>query len=686
MFKKLLIANRGEIALRIMRTCKQMGIGTVAVFSEADFRSLHVREADEAAFIGSPKPAASYLVKEKMIDVAIKYNCQAIHPGYGFLSENYEFAEMVFKAGLIFIGPSPSVIATMGDKVASKALAIKAGLPVVPGCLQPLSDLKEALTIAEEIGYPVLLKPTAGGGGRGMRVVTRQEELASALKSSREETRKAFGDDKVFLERYIPHPRHVEIQIVADHHGTVIHLGERECSVQRRYQKIIEETPSTAVDNALRSKLGTMACKLAREVGYTNAGTVEFILDREKNVYFMEMNTRLQVEHPVTEMVTFVDIVELQLLIASGKPLTDRKEEVSINRWAIEARICAEDPSRGFFPTTGMITRYTAPRGSHIRVDSGIEDGSLVSIYYDSLLSKVIAWGETREEARKALVHALNGYHIEGLVSNVDFVNAILNHPAFIAGQLSTGFIEEHFENGETKIPPPRELLQRMALVATLVYHNRGNLARSSLKPLVAHVGGTSHEKPWHQYMVKGENDLFEIRLQGEQISRTWTIWVNESRYEVVTPEFEYYRRRLKLKINGETPLFRLQYHGNFIWVAFCGVTRTFEIYSPLEWKLAQYMPKPKKVPVDDVLRCPMPGLVVEIKVNKGERIYRGQELVIIESMKMESGVASICDGEIDEVMVTVGQPVETGDILFTFKPITSGKARGLKIPTVQSD
>jgi propionyl-CoA carboxylase alpha chain len=645
-----------------------MDIRTVAVYSEADSRSLHVLEADEAVLLGGAKSEESYLVKEKIIDAALKHNCQAIHPGYGFLSENPEFAEMVSLAGLVFIGPPASAIATLGDKIASKAMAIRTGLPIVPGHTGVLSDIEEILAIAEQIGYPILLKPVAGGGGKGMRIVTKKEELGYALEACKGETRKAFGDDKIFVERYIAHPRHVEIQIIADYYGNIIHLGERECSIQRRYQKIIEETPSMAVDDSLRQKMGKMACDLAREAGYSSVGTVEFILDTEQNFYFLEMNTRLQVEHPVTEMITSLDLVELQLLIAAGEPIPIRQEEVSMKGWAIEARICAEDPSRGFMPTTGMVTRYFAPRGKHIRVDSGIKAGSLVNIYYDPMLAKVAAWGETREDSRKLLVSALNGYHIEGIITNVHFTNAILNHPAFIRGELHTDFIEEHFEDGQMKIAPPQERLHYMALAVTLVYHNRQNLVRDSLKPMVAQVGGIPDSKTLNHYMVRGENDIFELRLEGVQTSRTWTIWVNKNQYQVITPEFAFYQRRLKLKINDESHRFHLQYHGNFIWAAYCGITRTFEIYSPREWKLAKYMPRSKKMVLDNILRSPMPGLVVDIKVKKGERVYRGQELIIIEAMKMESGVASPCDGEVQDVMACIGQAVETGDTLLTFR------------------
>ena len=667
MFEKILIANRGEIAIRIIRTCRRLGITTVAVYSEADLRSIHVREADEAVFLGPARSQESYLVKEKIIDLALKHQCQAIHPGYGFLSESPAFSEMVARAGLVFIGPPSRAVATLGDKIASKNLAVKAGVPIVPGHTQPLKDPEEAMAVAEQIGYPVLLKPAAGGGGKGMRIVSREEELGHSLKVCREETMKAFGDDRIFLERYISNPRHVEIQIMADHHGNIIHLGERECSIQRRYQKIIEESPSMAVDVSLRRRMGEMACNLAHEAGYTNAGTVEYILDKAGEFYFLEMNTRIQVEHPVTEMVTSLDLVELQLQIAAGERLPIRQEDVSIKGWAIEARVCAEDPYRDFLPAIGMVTRYNAPRGKNIRVDSGIEAGSVVSVYYDSLLAKVIAWGETRESARITLIGALNGYHLEGLVTNVDFANAILNHPAFISGKLSTDFIETHFESGKVKSHPPMERLHLMAIAATLVYRNRKNLVWDSLRPMAAQVGGTPLPKDYYHYLVKGENHVLKLRLQGDPASCNWTIRVNETQYRVKTPDFEFYRRRLKLIINGKPYLFRLQYRGNFIWAAFCGTTLTFEIYSPREWDLVQYIPAQKEGHPDNVLQCPLPGLVVDIKVKEGEWVYRGQELVIIEAMKMESGVASPCDGKVEKIMVHNGQAVDTGDILLTF-------------------
>ncbi len=668
MFNKILIANRGEIALRVIQTCRKLGVGTVAVFSEADCRSRHVQEADESVFIGPARVGESYLVKEKIIAAAQERGCQAIHPGYGFLSENADFANQVVRAGLVFIGPPAAAIALLGDKIASKTLAGQCGIPVVPGPQQPLADPEELLALAEDLGFPVLLKPAAGGGGKGMRIAASRNELQEALRLAREETRKSFGDDRVFLERYISDPRHIEMQILGDHHGNVVYLGERECSIQRRYQKILEETPSPALDDARRRELGELSCRLAREAAYTNAGTVEFIFDETGNYYYLEMNTRLQVEHPVTEMVTGLDLVELQIRIAAGEALPFTQEQIRRRGWAMEARICAEDPSRGFLPATGLITRYALPRGKNIRVDSGIGAGTFINAFYDSLLAKVITWGETREEATQTLIRALNIYHIEGITTNIDFVNAVLNYPAYQEGALSTRFIERHFPGGQADVPPPVEQLQYMVMAATLVYHNRQNVIRDSLKPLVPQVGVTHAPKAFHDYAVKIAAEVFQIRLAGAPSSRHWNIRVDDRPFEVITPEFEYYRRRLKLKIDGQYHYFRLQYSGNNFWAAFCGITRILEIYSPREWALAQFMPAPKKADMANVLVCPMPGLVVDIRVKEGDRVFRGQDLVSIESMKMESYVASPCDGVVEEVKVASGQAVETGDILVTFK------------------
>ena len=667
MFEKILIANRGEIAVRILRTCKAMGIRSVAVYSEPDFRSLHVTQADEAVLLGGARPVESYLNMDRIIEAARSTGCQAIHPGYGFLSENSEFAEKTLAAGLTFIGPPASVIAAMGDKIAAKKLAGKAGVPIVPGIVEPVATYEEAVAAAATIGYPILLKPAAGGGGKGMRTVDRPEDMASALTTCRQETSKSFGDARIFVERYIKKPRHIEIQVLADQHGNVVHLGERECSIQRRYQKIIEESPSCALDPALRAKMGQLACELAKTAGYVNAGTVEFIVDEKGEFFFLEMNTRLQVEHPVTELVNGLDLVELQLRIAYGEKLGFSQEQVTLNGWAMEVRICAEDPDRNFVPSVGLITRYAPPKGKNVRVDSGVQAGSTVSVYYDPMLAKVITWGETREEARHKMVQALNGYHIEGISTNIDFANLILTHPVFVRGELSTDFIPT-FLAPDAMVAAPIEFLNTMAIATTLIYHLRENLIQDSLKPLKSQVGAAIETSGCFEYMTKHEEHIFHICLEKKASDLQWQVLVNDTVYQVVTPPLEFYRRRLKLCINGQDTFFRLKYSGNFIEASHCGISGTFEIYNTREWQLAKYMPPPAKVVGGNVLACPMPGLVVDVKVQAGERVFRGQEMVILESMKMESAVSAPDDGVVESVCVKPGDAVETGTVLVHFK------------------
>ena len=667
MFKKILIANRGEIALRVIKTCRLMGIGTVAVYSDADRLSRHTVAADESVCIGDPAPGRSYLSFDNIIGAAKASGCEAIHPGYGFLSENAKFARAVVDAGLVFIGPPPRAIELLGDKITSKNMAAKSGMPTIPGYPEPLASETEALEKADEIGYPVILKPAAGGGGKGMHIAFSSTDLSNQYAQSRQEAMTAFGDDTLLIEKYITRPRHIEIQIMADGFGNVIYLGERECSVQRRYQKIIEEAPSVAIDPELRKKMGEAACGLARQAEYTNAGTVEYVLDADGNFYFLEMNTRLQVEHPVTERITGVDLVELQLKVAAGNPLEITQDQISINGWAMEARICAEDSSKGFVPSTGMITRYAEPRGRHVRVDSGFEAGSRISIYYDSLMSKVICWGKDREEARTTLVDALNGYHVEGPLTNIDFANAILNHPDFISGNFSTDFIAENMDELLSRDDPGEDQVLYMVLAASLVHHSRRMLEVESLKPIASSVGGHKEYIRPIEYRVRAEADTFSIGLRQTTDPHKWVLTAGGREFHIETPEFEFYRRRIKLLINGEFHRFRLQRHGNFLWAAFCGIGRTIEIYSPAEWELNQHMPVPVPQTADNVLECPMPGLVVDVRVQTGDKVYKGQELVILESMKMESGVASPCDGEVDAVFVEKGQAVESGERLIDF-------------------
>jgi propionyl-CoA carboxylase alpha chain len=678
MFKTILIANRGEIAVRIIRTCKRLGIKTVAVFSDADSRSLHRQLADDAVHIGRSRATDSYLNADTLISVAQSTGCQAVHPGYGFLSENARFAESVQAAGLTFIGPPSQAIALMGDKIFSKKLAVKAGVPVIPGHEETLNDEDEALHIAGSIGYPVLLKPAAGGGGKGMRIVTGPDQMAAALAASRQETRKSFGDSRIFMERYIQQPRHIEIQVLADAFGNVVFLGERECSIQRRYQKIIEESPSLAVTPDLRQRMGKAACDLARQAGYVNAGTVEFVLDPRGGFYFLEMNTRLQVEHPVTELVTGLDLVELQLRIAAGDPLPFDQAGVTFTGWAMEARICAEDPARGFTPATGMITRYAEPRGDAVRVDSGVNTGSKIGVHYDSMLAKVICHGKDRETACTALIEALNGYHIEGVVTNIDFANSVLCQPAFAAGQLDTGFIDRYFDGHLPLSPPDDRHLKLSALTAALVYHVRNMVVRESVQPMVTRIGGEKGITGRHRYVVRSQSDVYEIQMEKSLEGNQWAMQVNQDRMTVVPPDFEFYRRRLKLTIDGRDHRFRLRYDRSFFWIAFCGLNRLYEVYRPEEWDLIPHMPAAKEVLTSNELPCPMPGLVVDVMVKKGDSVTRGQNLVTLESMKMESGVSSPMDGKVGEVRVKKGDTVEVGDVLIRFVtgPVSSNRSK----------
>ncbi len=484
MFKKILIANRGEIAIRIMRGCRLMGIKNVAVFSEADRSALHVRMADEAYEIGPAPASQSYLVMERLIETAKKSGADAIHPGYGFLAENAQFAKLVGEARLTFIGPPPEAIRLLGDKLEARKLAEKHSVPTVPGGPVSASSLSEAKALARKCGYPVLVKAVAGGGGKGMRVVSSEDELERALIASGNEARSAFGDDRVFVEKCIVRPRHIEIQVACDVQGNAIYLGERECSIQRRHQKLIEEAPSVFVDDDLRRRMGETAVAAVRAAGYANVGTVEFLVDKDKHFYFLEVNTRLQVEHPVTELVTGIDLVEEQIRLAAGEKLSLRQEEVKIRGHAIECRICAEDAINGFIPSTGRIVSYRQPSGPGVRVDSGVRQDSEVSPYYDSLISKLITYGATRQDAIRRMAQALAEYRIAGVVTNIGFHETVMQMPAWIAGDLSTAYIADNFPDGIRNDEHDAELVQAAAVAAALYqYYDSRRLKQIQSKP-----------------------------------------------------------------------------------------------------------------------------------------------------------------------------------------------------------
>jgi acetyl-CoA carboxylase biotin carboxylase subunit len=477
MFTKILIANRGEIAVRVIRACRDLGIRSVAVYSEADRGSLHVRLSDEAYLIGPAPSSESYLAIDKIIDAAIKSGAQAIHPGYGFLAENSVFAETCAVSGIVFIGPPSNAIRMMGDKMAARKAMKQTGVPVVPGTEDTIEDEIGAIKIAEWICYPVLIKAAAGGGGKGMRVVNDQSEIKSAVRGARSEARSAFGDDRIYIEKYLPKPRHIEIQIIADNFGNSVYLGERECSIQRRHQKVIEEAPSPIMDSAMRALMGEAAVAAARVSGYVNAGTIEFLADDEKNFYFLEVNTRLQVEHPVTELVTGIDLVVEQIKIAAGEKLSFSQNDIEMRGHALECRIYAEDPESNFMPSTGIIGLYQEPGGPGIRIDSGVYEGAEISIYYDPMIAKLLAYGKDRSQAIARMLRALNEYRIAGVITNLDFHKVILTHPEFIAGNLSTRFIDNYYHpSGDSS----EALMQAVALAAALTEHEYRNKLKVS--------------------------------------------------------------------------------------------------------------------------------------------------------------------------------------------------------------
>ncbi len=483
MIKKILIANRGEIACRVIKTAKKMGIATVAVYSDADANALHVRQADEAVHIGPAPSSQSYIVIDKILEAIAKTGADAVHPGYGFLSENAAFAEALEKAGVVFIGPPVGAIKAMGDKITSKKLAAKAGVSTVPGHMGLIEDADEAVRIASQIGYPVMIKASAGGGGKGMRIAFNDTEAREGFQSSKNEAKSSFGDDRIFIEKFVTQPRHIEIQVLGDKHGTILYLGERECSIQRRNQKVIEEAPSPFLDEATRKAMGEQAVALARAVGYHSAGTVEFIVDGERNFYFLEMNTRLQVEHPVTELVTGIDLVEQMIRVASGEKLSFAQADVKLNGWAIESRLYAEDPYRNFLPSIGRLTRYRPPRegaqenGTVIRNDTGVFEGGEISMYYDPMIAKLCSWGQDRETAIDAMGQALDRFEVEGIGHNLPFLSAVMQHERFRAGRLTTGFIAEEFPEGFSGVEPDEAAARKLSTIAAIINQRVQNRA-----------------------------------------------------------------------------------------------------------------------------------------------------------------------------------------------------------------
>ncbi|WP_285021875.1 acetyl/propionyl/methylcrotonyl-CoA carboxylase subunit alpha [Novosphingobium sp. fls2-241-R2A-195] len=669
MFKKILIANRGEIACRVIKTARRMGIATVAVYSDADARAPFVQMADEAVHIGPAPAAQSYLIADKIIAAAKQTGADAVHPGYGFLSERTSFAEALAAEGIEFIGPPVNAIAAMGDKIESKKLAKAAGVNVVPGFVGEIEDTEHAVRISAEIGYPVMMKASAGGGGKGMRLAYNENDVREGFEATKREGLNSFGDDRVFIEKFILNPRHIEIQILGDKHGNILYLNERECSIQRRHQKVVEEAPSPFVTPAMRKAMGEQCVALSRAVGYYSAGTVELIVSGAdptgESFYFLEMNTRLQVEHPVTEAITGVDLVEQMIRVAAGEKLELTQDDVKIDGWAIENRVYAEDPYRGFLPSTGRLVRYNPPvegwtddgeengrRGiDGIRVDDGVYEGGEVSMFYDPMIAKLITWGETRDEAADKQIAALDAFEIEGLGHNIDFVSAIMQHPRFRSGELTTGFIAEEYPEGFHGAPASDELKVQLAAVAAFVATARADRSRRVEGQLGAPLD------PPGEWTVTIGGDVFAVELDEDLLT------VNGEEVEL---ELEYTPgdRFVDAEVDGEDLTLKLDVTRTGFRMTTRGAIHKVDCLPAHIAGFTQHMIE--KIPPDlsKYLICPMPGLLVSLSVGEGDKVEAGQPLAVVEAMKMENILRAEKSGTVKSVNAKAGESLAVDAII----------------------
>ena len=661
MFKKILIANRGEIACRVIRTAKEMGIQTVAVYSDADAQALHVQQADEAVHIGAAPASESYLIIDKIIKAIKDTGAEAVHPGYGFLSENKAFAEALDKEGIAFIGPPAGAIESMGDKITSKKLAAEAGVSTVPGHMGLIEDAEEAVKIATEIGYPVMIKASAGGGGKGMRIAWNDDEAREGFQSSKNEAASSFGDDRIFIEKFVTQPRHIEIQVLGDKHGNVIYLGERECSIQRRNQKVVEEAPSPFLDEKTRKAMGEQAVALAKAVDYCSAGTVEFIVDGDKNFYFLEMNTRLQVEHPVTELITGVDLVEQMIKVAAGEKLTLQQKDVKLTGWAIESRIYAEDPYRGFLPSTGRLTRYRPPvEGVFddvvVRNDTGVYEGGEISIYYDPMIAKLVTYAPKRLEAIDGMLSALNDFRIDGIRHNIDFLAAIMQHERFREGALTTAFIDEEYPEGFEGAPQTDQALKLRAAVATQMQHFE--LMRAAC------IDGNyeiEENQIAESFAVQiGEAVLMAditddgVRVEGDDFSID-SDWMPGDLF-------------FKGQVNGQSVVFAVDRVIEGYVLIGNGAALEASVRTKRAQELMAYMPEKDDGSTDKALVCPMPGVVVSVLIAEGDEAKAGQPLAVVEAMKMENILRAEKDVKIAKVLVQAGDALAVDDVMIEFE------------------
>ena len=665
MFKKILIANRGEIACRVIKTARRMGIKTVAIYSDADRNALHVKMADEAVHIGPPPANQSYIVIDKVMDAIKQTGAEAVHPGYGFLSENPKFADALEAAGVAFIGPPKGAIEAMGDKITSKKIAQEADVSTVPGYMGLIEDAEDAVKISNQVGYPVMIKASAGGGGKGMRIAWNDAEAREGFQSSKNEAANSFGDDRIFIEKFVTQPRHIEIQVLCDGHGNAVYLHERECSIQRRNQKVIEEAPSPFLDEKTRKAMGEQSVALAQAVGYTSAGTVEFIVDGDRNFYFLEMNTRLQVEHPVTELITGVDLVEQMIRVAAGEKLPFRQSDLKINGWAMESRLYAEDPYRGFLPSIGRLTRYRPPLEEAtptraVRNDTGVYEGGEISMYYDPMIAKLCTWAPDRATAIEEMRLALDGFELEGIGHNLPFLAAVYDHPKFTSGNMTTAFIEEEYPDGFDGVTLPEADCVRVA-AASAAMHRVAEIRRTRISGRMdnheRHVGS--------DWVVRLQGQAHDVVIGADKSGADVTIGAQTMRVESNwTPGDPLARLRvdgtpLVLKIGKISGGFRVRYRGADLKV---------HVRTPRQAQLAALMPEKVAPDTSKFLLCPMPGLIVKVDVAEGDEVQEGQALCTVEAMKMENILRAEKKGVVKKVNADAGASLAVDDVIMEFE------------------
>ena len=663
MFKKILIANRGEIACRVIKSARKMGIKTVAVYSDADKNALHVSMADEAVHIGPPPANQSYIVIDKVMDAIRETGAEAVHPGYGFLSENKLFAEALEKEGVAFIGPPAGAIESMGDKITSKKLAQEAGVSTVPGYMGLIADAEEAVKISNQVGYPVMIKASAGGGGKGMRIAWNDDEAREGFQLSKNEAASSFGDDRIFIEKFVTQPRHIEIQVLADKHGNCLWLNERECSIQRRNQKVIEEAPSPFLDNETRKAMGEQSVALAKAVDYCSAGTVEFIVDGDKNFYFLEMNTRLQVEHPVTELITDIDLVEQMIRVAYGEHLSMKQSDIGINGWAMESRLYAEDPYRNFLPSIGRLTRYRPPAEieGRVRNDTGVYEGGEISMYYDPMIAKLCTWGPNREDAIGEMSKALDEFEVEGIGHNLPFLSAVMDHPRFVSGNITTAFIEEEYPEGFEGAELDADALRKLAASAVAMFRvgeirdarisgRIGNHERTVGTEWVVSLGGQDFPAS-----VSADKDGATVQFADGITHRVASDWKPGDMLAKVLVDGRMVISKIKPIPYG----FAMRHRGADLKV---------QVRTPRQFELSAHMIEKLPPDTSKMLLCPMPGLIVSMDVAVGDEVQEGQSLCTVEAMKMENVLKAEKKSVVTKINAAAGDSLAVDDVIMEFE------------------